>query len=167
MYERRKRFHTVLQRFDWIDFSILALIFIPIVIFDLSEKRIPDLFVLPGIGIFLVKRIAEKRLPISMIFITAAAGFVFIFLLSILSKGKIGVGDAKLSALVALALGLKGWMAAVFIASFTGVLFALVMIALRKMTWKTRLPFAPFLALGSLAPFFLKDLSFFSWLNLL
>ena len=167
MYEHRERFHTGLQRFDWIDFSILALIFIPIVIFDLREKRIPDFIVLPGIGIFLVKRIAEKRLPISMIFITAAAGFVFIFLLSILSKGKIGVGDAKLSALVALALGLKGWMAAVFIASFTGVLFALVMIALHKMAWKTKLPFAPFLALGSLTPFFLNELSFFSWLNIL
>ncbi len=156
-----------MQRFDWIDFSILALIFIPVVIFDLREKRVPDLFVLPGIGIFLIKRIAEKQLLIYMIFITAAAGFGFIFLLFILSKGKIGVGDAKLSALVALALGLKGWMAAIFIASFTGVVFALVMIALREMTWKTRLPFAPFLALGSLVPFFFKDLSFLSWFNLL
>lgn len=155
-----------MQHFDWIDFSILILIFIPVVIFDLREKRIPDLFVLPGIGIFLVKRIAEKQLPIYMIFITAAAGFGFIFLLSILSKGKIGVGDAKLSALIALALGLDHWMGAIFISSFTGVLFALVMIALHKMSWKTRLPFAPFLVFGSVVSFFFKDLSFLRLLSL-
>jgi len=166
MHEHTGRFHIILLSFDWIDFTILTLILIPVVIFDLREKRIPDLYVLPGICIFLIKRIAESEFPIYTIIITGAVGFIFIFFLSVLSRGKIGVGDAKLSALIALALGLKLWMAAIFIASFTGVVFALVMIALRKMSWKTRLPFAPFLALGSMVPFFLEDLAFLRILSL-
>ncbi|KPJ84652.1 MAG: hypothetical protein AMS17_15950 [Spirochaetes bacterium DG_61] len=155
-----------MQSFDWIDFLLLLIFLIPIVIFDIKEKRIPDLFVLPGIGIFLIKRLIEREIPVYMVLINGVVGFAFIFLLFVFSKGKIGLGDAKLSALISLALGVKLWMIAIFIASFTGVLFALILIAFRKMKWKTRLPFAPFLSFGCLIPFFIKSLPFMQFLRI-
>jgi leader peptidase (prepilin peptidase)/N-methyltransferase len=145
-----------MDRAGWIDFFLFLGVLAPIVLYDVREKRIPDVFVLPAIGVFLVRRIIEKSTPIHLVLVTGAAGFSFIFLLFIFSGGKIGIGDAKLSALIALALGLQCWMCALFIASFTGAAFALAMIACGRMTRKERIPFAPFLALGALPLFFFR-----------
>jgi len=155
-----------LRGFDWIDFSLLLVFLVPIVIWDIKEKRIPDIFVLPGIGVFFVKRVIEREVPFYMVLLTGCAGFVFIFVFFVISKGKIGLGDAKLSSLICLVLGFKLWIVALFIASFSGTIFALIFIAFRKMKWKTRLPFAPFFSFGSLIPFFLQDLSFIQFFHI-
>ena len=73
------------------------------------------------------------------------------------------MGDAKLSALLSLVLGLKGWVLALLIASFTGLLFGILMIKSGKMKKNERIPFAPFLSVGSIAGFFLKDIMLFPW----
>jgi prepilin signal peptidase PulO-like enzyme (type II secretory pathway) len=155
-----------LRDIDWIDFSLLLIFLVPIVIWDIKVKRIPDIFVLPGIVFFFVKRAIEREMPVYTILLTGCAGFTFISLLFVFSKGKIGLGDAKLSTLISVVWGLKLWIVALFIASFTGTIFALILIAFRKMKWKTRLPFAPFFSFGSLVPFFLQDLSFIQFFHI-
>ena len=87
-------------------------------------------------------------------------GFIFIWLFWLISKGKIGRGDAKLSALISLFLGLWGWLLAIFVASFFGLLFVLIKVRCGKMTVKEGIPFAPFLILGGIASFFLKNYFF-------
>ncbi|HEB31967.1 MAG TPA: prepilin peptidase [Spirochaetes bacterium] len=88
---------------------------------------------------------------------TGAIGFVFIFVLWFFSRGKIGLGDAKLSALIALILGLNGWIAAIFIASASGLVLGLALIKLGKLEKKEAIPFGPFLAFGAILAFLLLE----------
>ncbi len=81
--------------------------------------------------VFLIKGLLLKE-KIFVLLFSGAIGFVFIFALWFFSRGKIGLGDAKLSALIALVLGLNGWIAAIFIASASGLVLGLALIKLGK-----------------------------------
>ena len=94
---------------------------------------------------------------IFLLLLNGAIGFVFIFILWFFSRGKIGLGDAKLSAFMAVVLGFMGWITAIFLASLTGLIFGLVLIKIGRIDKKERIPFGPFLASGAIISFLVKD----------
>jgi leader peptidase (prepilin peptidase)/N-methyltransferase len=104
---------------------------VPITIYDLREFRVPDVLSLGGILAFVLLRVLGWTY-----FIRKA------------TRGKLGLGDAKFSALIAVAAGTRGWLVAVLVASLAGLLCAAIMIGALKASGKTRIAFAPFLALG-------------------
>jgi leader peptidase (prepilin peptidase)/N-methyltransferase len=142
---------------DWIDFSLFIIVFFPIVINDIKEKIIPNECIYFGIVLFFLKRVIERAAPIYMLVISTAVGFIFIFLLFFFSKGMIGLGDAKLSALLALVLGLPGWIYAIAIGSAAGILFSLIMMIRKEMKMNDKVPFAPFIYLGGITVYFMTD----------
>lgn len=146
---------TWLIEIDWIDFFLFLIVLFPIVVNDIKERIIPNKCIYFGIGLFFIKRVVERVTPIYMLIISIAVGFTFIFLLYYFSKGKIGLGDAKLSALLALALGLPGWIYAIVIGSLAGILFSLIMMIRKRMKMNDKVPFAPFIYLGGISVYFL------------
>ena len=83
----------------------------------------------------------------------AAVGFSLFWLLHLLFRGRLGLGDAQLSAFLAFALGLWGWVFCLGVASLTGITFVLVQVKRARMTVKQSIPFAPFLAVGAVSVF--------------
>jgi leader peptidase (prepilin peptidase) / N-methyltransferase len=83
-------------------------------------------------------------------------GFLFLFILAVVSKGGIGGGDIKLMGVIGLVLGFQGAYFTLMIASITGVLVAIVGLVLKKYTRKTAIPFGPYLAIGALVTYFCK-----------
>ncbi len=69
-------------------------------------------------------------------------------LVRLVSRGRLGPGDAKLSALIGFVLGLRGWLVAMLAASFAGTAVALALIAAGRLRRSDPLAFAPFLAAG-------------------
>lgn len=79
----------------------------------------------------------------------AAGGFFFIIV--VLTKGKgMGGGDVKLAFLMGLVLGFYKTFVAMYFAFTLGAVFGIILIAFRKKTFKSALPFGPFLVLGAL-----------------
>ncbi|WNB91832.1 prepilin peptidase [Bacillus sp. NEB1478] len=83
-------------------------------------------------------------------------GFLFLFILAVVSKGGIGGGDIKLMGVIGLVLGFQGTYFTLMIASITGVLVAIVGLVLKKYNRKTAIPFGPYLVIGALATYFYK-----------
>ena len=137
----------------WIDAGVFVLVLIPIVLSDIRDHRVPDRWVVLGGLLLLLRRlIVSLHLGLwSLLF--AAMGFVFIWIVWYVSRGKIGLGDAKLSGLIALFLGLSGWILALLLASLAGLAWAGIRIGRGEMTKKDRIPFAPFLGAGAGAAF--------------
>jgi prepilin signal peptidase PulO-like enzyme (type II secretory pathway) len=143
---------------SWITFGVIAALMIPVTIYDIKEKKIPDILILLGfILVIPVKLIISDRLSLWFL-LDALLGFLFFAAVWFVTRGKIGLGDAKLSALLACGLGLPGWILAVFISSFTGSAVGLFLIKTKKMRQDEEMPFAPFLAAGFYMAFFTKDL---------
>lgn len=123
---------------------------VPICITDLRERRIPDLWTIGGLllAVLISAVFAPSGLPARLI--GASVGFLPIRLLNLWTGGKIGLGDAKYSALIGAGLGVGGWFWALLAASLLGLVVGGVMMALGRMERHYRMPFGPFLAAGSL-----------------
>ena len=67
------------------------------------------------------------------------------------AKEGIGLGDAKLLAMLGAWLGWEAIPFILIMASTSGILLATILILQKRMTWDTPLPFGPFLSLGSVA----------------
>jgi len=126
-----------------------------ILYYDIREKKIPDLLTFSGMLAILIVRLLQGYFS-PWCLIDAFVGFSLIWLFFIFSKGRIGLGDAKLSAFISIIMGVWAWALAIFFASLSGLLFILVMIKFKKMTRKESIPFAPFLILGGIVSFLLK-----------
>ena len=66
-----------------------------------------------------------------------------------------GIGDAYLAILLGLILGWPQIVFGLFLAFLLGSIYGIILIAMKKKTAKSQIPFAPFLVLGTvLAVFF-------------
>ncbi len=73
---------------------------------------------------------------------------VIIMLISLVTKEKIGMGDGVVIGILGASLGGGVTFQILLLALFLSGLFALIMIWLGKYSWKSTLPFIPFLAAG-------------------
>jgi len=87
--------------------------------------------------------------------LAAFVAFVFFFLLSAMSKEKwMGMGDAYLVILLGLFLGWPEILLALFSSFLIGSVYGLIVIAIGKKKLKSRVPFAPFLVIGTFISIF-------------
>lgn len=156
-----------------LQFAILNLIIscflIVIFVFDLKHYLIPDKVIYSAIAVsgiwYFVSGILgyytkyEIRNTIYAAF--GAAGFFF--LIYLISKEKwLGLGDVNLAFLMGLFLGWPKILIALFFSFFIGAVVGLVLIALKKKTMKSEIPFAPFLVSGTFISLFFGQ-SIINW----
>jgi leader peptidase (prepilin peptidase) / N-methyltransferase len=149
---------------EWYFFLYCALISALIVItfIDLDFQIIPDSITLVGIPMGLVAGSLLMPDPFSRASLlgykASIIGFLvgggFFYLVAVLSKGGMGGGDIKMMAMVG---ALMGWKS-VFLTTFLGSLFGSVIGIFLMVFWgkgrKTKIPFGPFLASGTLITMF-------------
>ncbi|MCI5640976.1 MAG: prepilin peptidase [Lachnospiraceae bacterium] len=117
-----------------------------------------------ALGISSVVDIHRKEIPVVVLFIAAIWISVVLYLqgelqygrmlgvfaiwgiftmISLLTKGRLGVGDGMLFALVGLAMGIQSNIAIIMLCFLFAFVLAVGMIALRKATRQTQMPLAP------------------------
>lgn len=77
------------------------------------------------------------------------AAAVFILLIVVTRGRGMGWGDVKFVFFLGLALGFPNIIVSIFLAFFSGAVFSLMLIALRKKHFGQTIPFGPFLSLGA------------------
>jgi leader peptidase (prepilin peptidase)/N-methyltransferase len=140
-------------------YAVLAAAFCAVLVvvsaIDLEHRIIPNRIVVPATGVVLV---ARTMLDPSPEWVLAALGaFVFLFVAVVLYPAGMGMGDAKLAALMGAMLGAEvavGLMAGMLLGILPSVvLFARHGMSARKMT----IPFGPFLAGGAVIALFFGE----------
>jgi leader peptidase (prepilin peptidase)/N-methyltransferase len=126
---------------------------------DLTVRRLPDqltapLAVLGVVGLGTAAYLARDMTPLLRGLTGAAlAGGLFLGLAWIKpDEDGMGLGDAKLGAVLGLYLGYLGWgdlTLGVFAGTFAASVFGLVMLRTGRMTRKSALTYGPFLLLGA------------------
>jgi prepilin signal peptidase PulO-like enzyme (type II secretory pathway) len=130
---------------------------------DFTHRIVPNVVVLPGAVVVLGLMTAAHP---SVEWIAASLGASFFLLVAAIAKpGGMGMGDVKLALLMGAALGRT-----VPVALFLGMLFALLpaVVLFARHGSKARkmaIPFAPFLALGSLVALFGGHAILHAWLH--
>ncbi|HET7854891.1 MAG TPA: prepilin peptidase [Gaiellaceae bacterium] len=132
---------------------------------DLEHRIVPDRIVLPATVVVLA---AQMAIEPSLEWPLAALGAsLFLFLAVLAYPAGMGMGDVKLALLMGAALG-KSVTVALMLGMFAALVPGIYLLARhgsagRKMT----IPFAPFLALGSVVALFFGDQLFDGYLGLL
>ncbi len=143
---------------------------IVITFIDLEFQIIPDVITLPCIVLGLVAAqfyVADPFSAHSVLgflnsLIGCLSGGVIFWLIVILSRGGMGGGDVKMMAMVGAFTGWKGVFLTTLIGSVAGSLIGIGLMVFTGAGRKTKVPFGPFLALGSLITIFLGNL-IFNW----
>ncbi|MDD3487473.1 MAG: prepilin peptidase [Candidatus Moranbacteria bacterium] len=132
---------------------------------DYDYMLIPDAVVYPAILITFFYKVYEYvqspltitslRSPLTSAFFAALGTAVFFFFLIWISKGKwIGGGDVKLGFLAGLMVGYPKILFVMFFTYFIGAVVSLTFIILKKKTWKSQIPFGPFMVTALLIVMF-------------
>jgi leader peptidase (prepilin peptidase) / N-methyltransferase len=138
-------------------FLLLAGAGVLLAVIDAQHKLLPDRVTLPAIGggaaLLAVAALGTGEWTALLRGVAAAAVlFVVFFLLVLISPRSIGMGDAKLAALLGLYLGWLGWeivllgIAAGFVVQ---AVLAVLLLATRRIGLKGELPFGPAMLLGA------------------
>jgi leader peptidase (prepilin peptidase)/N-methyltransferase len=142
--------------------SLIVIFFI-----DLEHQIIPNSITLPGIPIAVILGAVILPDPFSPMdrlgwqasIIGCLAGGGSFYLVAVigkalLKKDAMGGGDIKMMSLVGGLLGWKAIILTTFIGSLLGSVIGVSLILIKGREWGARIPFGPYLALGSLASLF-------------
>ena len=132
---------------------LLALVAVAWIDFD--TRTIPDAVTIPGVGLGLAASLFGPP-GIAAALAGAAAGGFSLWLVGAVYERATGVpgmggGDVKLAAMMGAFLGAGGVFGAIFLASFAGSLFGMLLIARGKGTKRSAIPFGTFLAPSAVA----------------
>lgn len=136
---------------------IMVTALIPITFIDLDTRRIPNKITGPAaIALVIAGTALDPSGQLSRIMWAAIVSVPFFALALALSRS-MGLGDAKLMGVIALALG-RAVIPALFIAFLAGTIVGVGIMAKHgAKSRKTAVPFGPFLALGATIAFFVGD----------
>ena len=132
---------------------------------DLEHRIVPDRIVLPATVVVLA---AQTALEPSLEWPLAALGASLLLFLAVLAyPAGMGMGDVKLALLMGAALG-KSVLVALMLGMFAALVPGIYLLARHGSAGrKMAIPFAPFLALGSVVALFAGDQLFDAYLGLL
>src|ERR1017187_5796440 len=136
-------------------------VFVQVVGFDLKHRLILNRVTYPAIVVALGLASVSPGLDIWRALGGAVAIGLFFVVQNLVSRGGIGLGDAKLGALVGAICGLGldlhhiGAVYAVIYAIFLGGAVALLLLVLRIRSLKDPIPYGPFLCIGASVILFL------------
>lgn len=128
-------------------------IFVQIVGFDLKHRLILNRVTYPALVVAVALAPVSPGLTLPRALAGAAAVGVFFFVQNLVSRGSIGLGDAKLGALVGAVCGLGlthlGALYAVLYAVILGGATAALLLITRLRSLKDPIPYGPFLCAGA------------------
>jgi Flp pilus assembly protein protease CpaA len=140
---------------SWAGFGAYLAALVLLLATDLDQRLLPDLITLPAIPLALVFSLAglnplvpREALPLAIL--VAVAVPAVLLLISIpFGKGAFGGGDVKLLLSVGLMAGPFRMMSGVVWGILLAGVVLVVLLAMRRITLKTYVPFGPFLIAGA------------------
>ncbi len=136
---------------------ITSVFLVGIFFYDLQYMEIPDAFLFPLIVITLLSSLLGGK---SIMDLAIALGIAVIFFggQHFISGGKwLGEGDVYLAVSMAFLFGWKLFLVAIIVTYLIGSFLGISLILFKKLKKNTKIPFGPFMVLGTLTTFYLGE----------
>ncbi len=127
-----------------------AAFLVGIAVYDTRQRRVPNVAVYPAIGVALVLAFLRPDGPWWSFVLAGAASAAMFAAIGLVSRGGMGMGDAKLATFIGLMSGWPGVLVAAFIAFAVGAAAGVLLVASGRIARRDPVPFAPALAVGAL-----------------
>ncbi|PIZ70940.1 hypothetical protein COY07_05865 [Candidatus Peregrinibacteria bacterium CG_4_10_14_0_2_um_filter_43_11] len=131
-------------------YLIVTFAFVLLTFYDILFQEIPDSVSIPTALLSIAAILSFGIHSINQTVIGLAVPIFFFGALFFFSKGSwLGGGDIRIGAIMGALLGWPDILTGLFLGYLFGALFSLIGIAIKKLTRKSHIPFAPFLLLGT------------------
>lgn len=136
---------------DWrtaVPIMVYTTIFLLVAVIDLETRLIPNILILPSIGVAVLGSTLDPRLTIQSSLLGGAVGFLLFYLIALVARGGFGAGDVKLSAFIGAAAGFPAVFVGLAAGIIVGGVAAVLLLITRRATRQTYMPYGPFLCIG-------------------
>jgi len=133
---------------------VFVLLLLLIAAIDFLTLKVPNALVYPSVvfALAVTAIIDPVLLPTSVA--GGAAALVIMFLLAVVQRGAMGMGDVKVACLIGCMFGLKGGVFSLLFGFPAAGVIALPLVVLGLKDRKDRLPLAPFLVVGAFLSYY-------------
>ena len=142
------------SRFDFAQAILVSLLvgaLLVITATDLLRFRVPNVITYPGIVAALAAAVFMPDGSIGDAVLAAVTGGSVFFVLAVITRGGIGLGDAKLAVLIGAALGLQVAYQALLYGVVAAAVVMGIMLLAGIVSRRQPVPYAPFLAFAAIA----------------
>jgi leader peptidase (prepilin peptidase)/N-methyltransferase len=129
---------------------LYAAFLLAVLVIDLEHRRVLNVMVAPAAVVALLASFLPGGPTPFQALIGGALGFGVFFLLALLGRGAMGLGDVKLAGVIGLMTGYPLVVAALAIGILLGGVAAIVLLVTRRAGRKGTMAYAPYLALGTI-----------------
>lgn len=136
---------------------LLISLIIPVTVSDIAYKRIPNRLLLFFAPLFILYRFLFPLNPFWLIFIGAALAFILVFLIILISKGGMGVGDLKYFTLFGFIFGPVQFLLLFFMSTLFGTIGGLITMRVKNVGKRSEIAFGPYIGLAAMTVFFVGD----------
>lgn len=135
---------------------IISLV-IPIVISDLMYQIIPNKILCFYTPVFILYRVFNPVVSFGNSILGSFFAFTIVFLIIVVSKGGMGIGDLKYYTLLGFIFGLTNFTLLFFLSVLYGLIASLIMLKTKTVRLKSRIPFGPYISLSALTILYFND----------
>lgn len=137
---------------------VVAIVFMSLLVIitvsDIAYMLIPNKVLLPFAVLLFILRFVSPLTPWWDSVVGAAIGFGVLFLIALVSKGGMGMGDVKLFFVIGLVLGTMQTLLTLFLAALIGSIIGSILLKRTGRGRKTPIPFGPSIALAAVISYF-------------
>ncbi len=152
--------------FYYVFYVVISLFLISIFFYDLKYLKIPEIFTLPAIALIFVTGIFVPEPGLYNMLIGGAIGGLFFgFQVWISKETWLGKGDVQIGILMGLLLGWKLLIVSIFVTYIIGSIVSLILLSFKKVSFKSQVPFAPFMIIGTFITIFFGNYLLNLYLN--
>lgn len=140
-------------------YAVYTFILVFTFFYDLHYLKVADEILLPAILIGLIATLATPLTPhIFDALIGAGIGIAFFGIQILVSRGTwVGMGDLRIGAFMGVILGWKLIIVALFVSYLLGSVISIIIVLKKKQFFGIKIPFAPFLVIGTFITIFIGE----------
>lgn len=135
--------------------SFVSLCFIGILFYDIQYLEIPEIYTFSAIVVVFLWGILSPTLPLYDMAIGGGIAAIFFGSQVVISKEQwLGSGDTQVGILMGLFFGWQLFLVSLVVTYFVGLIVTLTLMAMKKVSRTSKIPFAPFLVTGTFVTLF-------------
>lgn len=133
---------------------MLISLVIPITVSDIVYQKIPNNILLFFTPLFILYRLINPLTSQWNSFLGSLFAFILIFVVILLSKGGMGIGDLKYYTLFGFIFGMPKFLLLFFLSTIYGTIAGLTIVKIKRTGRKTKFAFGPYIGLAALTVFY-------------
>lgn len=133
---------------------LLISLVIPVTVSDVFYRKIPNNILLFFTPLFISYRLIYPIFPRWHSLLGALFAFITVFIVILLSKGGMGMGDLKYYTLFGFIFGIPKFLLLLFLSAIYGTIAGIIIVKVKKTGRKTKLAFGPYIGLAALTVYY-------------